>query len=55
MLEVGRRGRPDPEWGERLVAYVVASPAGLALETAVLLAELRELVGEAIGALRRSS
>jgi acyl-coenzyme A synthetase/AMP-(fatty) acid ligase len=46
VLEAAVGGRPDPDWGERLVAYVVASPAGLALETAVLLAELRELVGE---------
>jgi len=46
VLEAAVGGRPDPDWGERLVAYVVASPAGRALEAAVLLAELRELVGE---------
>lgn len=42
VAEVAVAGRPDPEWGQRVVAWVVpadpASPPGLA--------ELRDLVGE---------
>ncbi|MGO9964130.1 MAG: class I adenylate-forming enzyme family protein, partial [Acidimicrobiales bacterium] len=42
--DVAVGGRADPEWGSRLVAYVVASPAAEGAEPATILAELRELV-----------
>ena len=42
--DVAVDGRPDPEWGSRLVAYVVPSPAAQDAEPATILAELRELV-----------
>lgn len=40
-------GRPDPEWGERVTAYVVTKGE---VEAASLLAELRETVREAFAA-----
>lgn len=40
VAEVAVAGRPDPEWGERVVAWVVPSPGSLPPE----LAELRSLV-----------
>jgi len=43
VADVAVGGRPDPEWGSRLVAYVVVSPAGLGAEPATILAELRQL------------
>ena len=46
--EVAVGGVPDPDWGTRLVAYVVVSPGGEDLGAANLLAELRELVREQI-------
>jgi len=42
VREVAVAGTPDPEWGERVVAYVVLGEVGVA--AAELLAELRELV-----------
>jgi O-succinylbenzoic acid--CoA ligase len=42
--DVAVGGRPDPEWGARLVAYVVPSPVAPDAEPATLLAELRQLV-----------
>jgi O-succinylbenzoic acid--CoA ligase len=43
VVEVGVAGVPDAEWGERVVAYVVVSPAAhVTVER--LLAELRDLV-----------
>ena len=46
VLEVAVGGREDPEWGARLVAYVVASPQGQEIETGTFLAQLRERAGE---------
>jgi O-succinylbenzoic acid--CoA ligase len=46
VLEIAVGGRPDPEWGARLVAYVVASPQGEEMETGTFLAQLRERVRE---------
>jgi O-succinylbenzoic acid--CoA ligase len=46
VADVAVGGVPDPLWGTRLVAYVVASPPGEAVGAADLLAELRELVKE---------
>jgi acyl-CoA synthetase (AMP-forming)/AMP-acid ligase II len=46
--EVAVGGRPDPEWGSRLVAYVVPSPAAQGATPAAILAELRELVRESL-------
>jgi O-succinylbenzoic acid--CoA ligase len=43
LREVAVGGAPDPEWGTRLVAYVVPSATNDAKEPARLLAELREL------------
>ncbi len=40
-------GRPDPDWGERVTAYVVAKGE---VEAATLLAELRELVRDELSA-----
>lgn len=48
VLEAAAGGVPDPDWGTRLVAYVVVSPGGEDLGAANLLAELRELVKEEI-------
>ncbi len=42
--DVAVGGRADPEWGSRLVAYVVVSPAAEGAEPATILAQLRELV-----------
>ena len=44
VLEVAVGGRPDPQWGARLVAYVVAAPEVQGAEPATILAGLRELV-----------
>ncbi len=46
VAEVAVAGVADPEWGERVVAYVVAAPGAPAAPR--LLSELRELVGGAI-------
>jgi O-succinylbenzoic acid--CoA ligase len=46
VLEVAAGGLPDPQWGTRLVAYVVVSPDGRDIEPTTMLAELRELVKE---------
>jgi o-succinylbenzoate---CoA ligase len=45
VAEVAVGGRPDPEWGERVVAFVVAAAGA----TPPLLDELRELVKEDLG------
>jgi len=44
VADVAVGGRPDPEWGARLVAYVVPAPGEPGDDAAVLLAELRDLV-----------
>ena len=46
VSEVAAGGVSDPEWGARLVAYVVVSPEARGREAGSLLAELRELVKE---------
>ncbi len=46
VVDVAVGGRPDLEWGTRLVAYVVVGPEASGRDAAVLLAELRELVKE---------
>jgi O-succinylbenzoic acid--CoA ligase len=48
VLEAAVGGRPDPDWGERVVAYVVASPAGQVLQPKALLEALREIVSEQV-------
>jgi O-succinylbenzoic acid--CoA ligase len=48
VLEAAVGGLPDPYWGTRVVAYVVASLEGQRLEPAALLAELREIVCEQV-------
>jgi O-succinylbenzoic acid--CoA ligase len=48
--DVAVGGVPDAHWGTRLVAYVVVSNDGGALEPARLLAELRELVSAELAA-----
>ena len=48
VADVAVGGRPDAEWGARLVAYVVAAPEQSGRDAAVLLAELRELVKESL-------
>lgn len=45
VLAAAVGGLPDPEWGERVTAYVVL---GGEIEAATLLAELRQLVGEEV-------
>jgi acyl-coenzyme A synthetase/AMP-(fatty) acid ligase len=50
VLDAAVSGRPDPEWGSRLVAYVVVSPMAMGSEPAVLLSELRELVRDQLAA-----
>jgi O-succinylbenzoic acid--CoA ligase len=50
--EVAVAGLPDPEWGERLVAFVVVQPASAASPMAApapVLDELRELVSGELG------
>ncbi|HXY45069.1 MAG TPA: fatty acid--CoA ligase family protein [Acidimicrobiales bacterium] len=47
VQDVAVAGAPDPEWGERVVAYVVPSPASR-LPAGRLLADLRALVGQEI-------
>jgi len=42
--DVAVGGRPDPEWGSRLVAYVVPAPASQGADPTTILAELRQLV-----------
>ena len=44
VADVAVGGRWDAEWGERVVAYVVAEPGSDAGDPAVLLAEIRGLV-----------
>lgn len=44
VVDVAVGGRPDAEWGSRLVAYVVLSPFAQRAEPAMILGELRELV-----------
>jgi O-succinylbenzoic acid--CoA ligase len=46
VRDVAIGGLPDPEWGARLVAYVVVSPGGAGTAAATLLSELRELAKE---------
>ena len=46
VADVAVGGRPDAEWGVRLVAYVVPSQASLGVKPATMLAEVRELVKE---------
>jgi len=46
VADVAVGGRPDPEWGAMLVAYVVPAPEESGGDAARLLAELRELVKE---------
>lgn len=46
VADVAVGGRPDAEWGVRLVAYVVPSQAPQDVEPASMLAEVRELVKE---------
>ena len=43
IAEVGVGRRPDPEWGERVVAYIVPIGEGPSLD------EVRSSVGEALG------
>jgi O-succinylbenzoic acid--CoA ligase len=44
VSEVAVAGAADPEWGTRVVAYIVASDTHRSVEVASLLSELRELV-----------
>lgn len=48
--DVAVAGLPDPEWGSRLVAYVVTAPGAAATAPASLLAELRGLVAGELAA-----
>ncbi len=46
VLDVAVGGRPDAQWGSRVVAYVVLSPVVQGTEPAAILGDLRELVKE---------